>query len=42
MIVKIPFSEIERVSIYRNRSTYMCVRDTAYSPDDDASAWSKM
>lgn len=25
-----------------NGSTYMCVRDTAYSPDDDASAWSKM
>lgn len=25
-----------------NGSTYMCVRDTAYSPDDDAIAWSKM
>lgn len=25
-----------------NGSTYMCVRDTAYSPDDDAQAWSKM
>lgn len=25
-----------------NGSTYMCVRDTAYSQDDDASAWSKM
>lgn len=25
-----------------NGSTYMCVRDTAYSPDDDSSAWSKM
>lgn len=25
-----------------NGLTYMCVRDTAYSPDDGASAWSKM
>lgn len=25
-----------------NGATYMCVRDTAYSPDDDASAWSKI
>lgn len=28
--------------IYTDGAIYMCVRDTAYSPDDDAQAWSKM